>query len=685
MKRTMTMLLVLPMLFLLFLCSCDHNVYLDQPDKLSPSLWKVNDKFFDTLQEAMDYIYGSSKGLHKSKAIDDVPVTSTAVLQRNVCNGERGGGLRVPADYSGKLVVDFNSYTYEFDDSLDHFFEILGGSEVYIINGTTVIYNEADHKPFALAVNTKTVTIDDHLIDDRRWDPANNKSDAKLFDVGEKGVLKVSGIEETEDTSLTGVISVVTDGTTGGKLFLDNSRVVVTNILTRYKNSKTGEISDSIPEETTIPNDARTDIEISSGHVTINNIETLSDYYKKEGNEPAELYSKAILNIFSDDTVNLTKIENPHDSTDKPIDTAIQTIIDDQNTVTDPDVDHVIIHNFDEDHTHPAVEPTCTTDGNIYYVQCTFCNHFFDKDGKQLSDNPEDDTEHNGPVIPKLGHISPLEHIAAVAATCNTTGNIEHWHCSRCNSDFSDAEGITEITHESTILPIDASNHNIVEVPAVAPECTESGHIQYWVCSRCGDFFADQEGTTKLSEEDLTKPVAQGGVIIPAIGHSPKSEYEYDTDYHWHVCEHDESHILDKESHSWDEGQIYDNGQHFVYTCTVCGAKYSVSEEEYQKYNIGIGTLLVPTGMTPSPSGDMVISREGDVCTITYSPHLNSAMDYTIRCRYMYNGMWSSDLIGTSDEYGGYTVTLIGILPYKIEMQVYNTGGTIVRQQTVSK
>ena len=307
MRKSLLKVFIIFSLILLGFTACDHNVYLAEPDKVAPSLWKVNDRYFDTLQEAMDYIYGTTKGIINSKAIDDVGVTRRAILQRNVMNGERGGGLIVPADFKGQLVIDFNGFTYEFDDSLDHFFDVRGGDEVYIINGTTVIYNEASHVPFAIADNTDTLTIDEHLIDDRRWDPTNNVSDAKLFDVGEKGKLRVVGIQETDTARLTGVVSVFTDGTSGGKLILEDSRVVITNILTRYKNPETGEISDSITL-TTIPADARSEITISSGYVTINNIETLSDYYKKEGTAPAELYSKAILNIFSDDATNLTKI-----------------------------------------------------------------------------------------------------------------------------------------------------------------------------------------------------------------------------------------------------------------------------------------------------------------------------------------------------------------------------------------
>ncbi len=580
-----------------------------------------------------------------------------------------------------------------------------------------------------------------------------------------------------------GVISVVTDGTTGGKIKIENSRVVVDNILTRYQDEN-GDVSDSIPEDISIDEEAKTDITISSGYVTINKIETLSDYYIKEESE-VTLFSKAKINIFSADAQDSTKIENPHDTEDYKIDTAIQTII---NTTEDPEVpvDHEVVHTFDSEHTFAAVEPTCTEDGHILYYQCTFCYEYFDEKGNEITDINQT-VANGGTLIPALGH--SLVHYAAVEPTCTETGNIEYWYCSRCGefftgeeattgitqsetiiSDlghnwgdwtedneethsrtcsrcgeteteshnftdwtetedgyerhcedcgrtetrdfdhvhelvhvsrvepgctttgtiehwycaickeyFSDEAATTEVTEEDLIIP--ATGHTLVLIEATEPTCEGYGNVEYWVCSVCGDYFRDQNGTEALTAEDLTKTTEEGGILISPTGHSAKTGYEYDTEYHWHVCEHDETHILDKEEHTWDEGQFIDNGQHFVYTCTVCGAKYSISEPEYNEYNIGIGTLLVPTGVIPAPSGDMVITREGNVCTVKYVPHLNSPTDYKISCRYMYNGRWT-DLVGTSDTF---TVTLKGVLAYKIQMQIYNDGGTIVRQQTVYK
>ena len=751
-------------------------------DSSNNNLWYVNGKYFSTMQAAMDHIATTTKG---SRSIESISADRIAILQRSVTNGERGGGLIVPEDFEGGVVFDFGGFIYEFDDSLDHFFDIKGGDEIYITNGTTVIYNEASHVPFAVAVNTETVTIDAHLIDDRRWDPENDVSDSLLFDVQEKGSLVVSGIK-SDSAVLTGVVSVVTDGNTGGKIQIKDSRLKIENILTRYKDEN-GEINDVIPEDISISEDAKTEITISSGYVTINRFETLSDYYRKEeGDLTATLFSKAKINIFSENIQENTIIENPHDTEEIKIDSAIQTIIN--NTNQNTDVDHEIVHEFDSDHEHPAKDPTCTEEGNTYYHECTICGKFFDANGNIIENL-------DSTIIPALGHL--LSHHEQVNQTCTEEGNIEYWYCTRCGKYFVDEDATIEITqqqtilssldhnwgpwiqddaethtrtclrcgdketehhhfsewtetedgyerscidcgwietkphehvHESELVPAiaptctEAGNtkywyctickkyfsdehseheislsdtvlsplgHSLVSVPAVEPTCEETGNIEYWVCSRCGEYFEDQDGTSALSDEDLSKTVEEGGVLIPATGHSPinptQDDYVYDENHHWVECEHDHSHILFYAEHTWDEGQYIDNGQHFIRTCTVCGAKYSLSQEEYKTYNIGIGTLVIPTGIINSPSGDMVITREGNVCTVSYAPYLNSATDYQITCRYRYNGKWSDYLESKSAEYGNFTVNLIGILPYTIEMQVTNAGGTIIREQTVTK
>ena len=90
------------------------------------------------------------------------------------------------------------------------------------------------------------------------------------------------------------------------------------------------------------------------------------------------------------------------------------------------------------------VEPNCTETGSYdEVVYCTVCHAELSKTAK---------------AIPALGH--DLVHHDAKAATCTEPGNSAYWHCSACDKYFSDAQGNTEITLESTVIPIHMAGEN---------------------------------------------------------------------------------------------------------------------------------------------------------------------------------------------------------------------------------
>ena len=48
--------------------------------------------------------------------------------------------------------------------------------------------------------------------------------------------------------------------------------------------------------------------------------------------------------------------------------------------------------------------------------------------------------------------IHSLQYVQAVSPTCTTDGNVEYWHCSFCDRYFADAEATREITLEDTVV-----------------------------------------------------------------------------------------------------------------------------------------------------------------------------------------------------------------------------------------
>ncbi len=87
-RASLQIVFLLTLFAALSLLSCENNVYMDVSYADDTDLWMVNGKYFSSLQEAMDYIYETTK----SKSMDSVPAERIAILQRDVMNGNRGGG-----------------------------------------------------------------------------------------------------------------------------------------------------------------------------------------------------------------------------------------------------------------------------------------------------------------------------------------------------------------------------------------------------------------------------------------------------------------------------------------------------------------------------------------------------------------------------------------------------------------
>ena len=74
-----------------------------------------------------------------------------------------------------------------------------------------------------------------------------------------------------------------------------------------------------------------------------------------------------------------------------------------------------------------------------------------------------------------------LTHVPAKAATCKDTGNIEYWYCSHCDKYFADEYAESEITDMSSITtPIDPDNHSGNQTTAedgVTVSCADCGTL----------------------------------------------------------------------------------------------------------------------------------------------------------------------------------------------------------------
>ena len=97
------------------------------------------------------------------------------------------------------------------------------------------------------------------------------------------------------------------------------------------------------------------------------------------------------------------------------------------------------------------------------------------------------------------GHTHNLGKVEGKAATCTEGGSKAYWQCDGCDELFADAEGKTPITSEE--IATAAKGHTLKKSEAVAATCTAEGHTAYWTCSDCGNLYADAEGKTATTSD----------------------------------------------------------------------------------------------------------------------------------------------------------------------------------------
>ena len=98
----------------------------------------------------------------------------------------------------------------------------------------------------------------------------------------------------------------------------------------------------------------------------------------------------------------------------------------------------------------------------------------------------------------KTSEIARLQHkvveVPAVAPTCTEPGATYALQCSVCGTVLLARDYIPALQHDMTY------------VAGQAPTETEDGYAAHYACSHCGGLFADEDGEQVVSEDDLRIP-----------------------------------------------------------------------------------------------------------------------------------------------------------------------------------
>lgn len=209
--------------------------------------------------------------------------------------------------------------------------------------------------------------------------------------------------------------------------------------------------------------------------------------------------------------------------------------------------DHELTH-------YDAVEPTCTTGGNVEYWVCaeSHCGKtFVEVDGEMK------EAVATSVMRSALGHDYQITH-----------DETSHWsECTRCSEINGEKEAHTfgeyVVTKEPQIgvpgekertcdicgyketAPIDplVEGHTLKHYDAKEPTCQEDGNIEYWFCTDegCGKYYSDNAAEHEITREET---------IIPKVDHS--YEVKHDDDNHWEECIYCHEQI-NKEPHTFGE------------------------------------------------------------------------------------------------------------------------------------
>lgn len=237
------------------------------------------------------------------------------------------------------------------------------------------------------------------------------------------------------------------------------------------------------------------------------------------------------------------------------------------------------------------VEPTCTEAGTVTYTATITEEESLD--GSSHTDKKTTElkaTGHNPGTAVKENEVVPTcvapggYDLVTYCTVCNKKISSSHVNLPATGHDWGEWETVLEPTEtehgtekrvckhdtahiETHDIPVIGHSHRLSHVEAVAPTCTETGTIEYWICNKgdnpCGRYFNDQDGTKRITSEEL---------IVPAKGHTEGEKVtenvveatcetagSHDENIYCEICHKElkHNHIIDPAlGHDWGEWEV---------------------------------------------------------------------------------------------------------------------------------
>ena len=144
----------------------------------------------------------------------------------------------------------------------------------------------------------------------------------------------------------------------------------------------------------------------------------------------------------------------------------------------------------DNTHTHVlnryiANNATCTENGNIEYWYCDGC-------GKYYSDQNANTEIELADTVIEASHVGGTEIRGAIEATEDEEGYTGDTYCLGCDTKIADGEVIERLPH----------THNMEKIEGVEETCTEDGNIKYYYCTKCQNYYLDEDGEQETTLAD---------------------------------------------------------------------------------------------------------------------------------------------------------------------------------------